>query len=44
LRTFKNHKKRVCALEYVGNDLYSGGDDFMVRHYDVSVGELVHSY
>lgn len=44
LRTFKNHKKRVNALEYVENDLYSGGDDFILRHFDVASGEVVHSY
>ena len=32
------------ALEYIGNDLYSGGDDFMIRHYDVATGQIVHSY
>lgn len=44
LRTFKNHKKRVNALEYLDNDLYSGGDDFILRHFDVASGEVVHSY
>jgi U3 small nucleolar RNA-associated protein 15 len=28
----------------VGNDLYSGGDDFTLRHFDVASGEVVHSY
>jgi U3 small nucleolar RNA-associated protein 15 len=44
LRSFRNHQKRVNALEYVGNDLYSGGDDFVLRHFDVASGEVVHSY
>ena len=44
LRTFNNHKKRVNALEYVQNNLYSGGDDFILRHFDVAAGEVVHSY
>lgn len=44
LRSFKNHKKRVNALEYLDNDLYSGGDDFIIRHFDVASGEVVHSY
>lgn len=44
LRTFRNHKKRINALEYRENDLYSGGDDFVLRHFDVAAGEVVHSY
>ena len=44
LRTFKNHRKRVNAIEYLDNDLYSGGDDFVLRHFDVAAGEVIHSY
>lgn len=44
LRTFRNHKKRINALEYRENDLYSGGDDFVLRHFDVAAGDVVHSY
>ena len=44
LRKFHNHKKRVNALEYIDNDLYSAGDDFIIRHYDVASGQVVHSY
>jgi WD40 repeat protein len=44
LRTFRNHKRRINALEYLENDLYSGGDDFVLRHFDVAAGEVVHSY
>jgi WD40 repeat protein len=44
LRTFKQHKKRLNALEYNDNDLYSGGDDFILRHFDVAAGEVIHSY
>ncbi len=39
LRTFDNHKKRINALEYANlNDLYSGGDDMIVRLFDVAGG------
>ena len=38
LRTFNNHKKRINALEYVENNLYSGGDDFIIRQFDVAAG------
>ena len=24
--------------------MYSGGDDFILRHYDIASGEVVHSY
>jgi U3 small nucleolar RNA-associated protein 15 len=44
LRKFHNHKKRINALEYQDNDLYSAGDDFIIRHYDVAAGQVVHSY
>lgn len=44
LRRFHNHKKKINALEYQDNDLYSGGDDFIIRHYDVAAGQVVHSY
>jgi hypothetical protein len=44
LRKFHNHKKKINALEYIDNDLYSAGDDFVIRHYDVAAGQVVHSY
>jgi WD40 repeat protein len=44
LRTFRNHRKRINAIDYSENDLYSGGDDFILRHFDVAAGEVVHSY
>ena len=44
LRNFKNHKKRVNALDYCDNDLYSGGEDMILRLFDVASGMVVHSY
>ncbi len=38
LRSFKNHKKRINAIEYRENELYSGGDDFILRQFDVAAG------
>ena len=38
LRTFDHHKKRVNSLEYVGNYLYSAGDDCVLRQFDVAAG------
>ena len=32
------------AIEYRENELYSGGDDFVLRQFDVAAGEVVHSY
>ena len=44
LRTFNNHTKRVNALEYANvNELYSGGDDRIIRQYDVASNTVVHS-
>ena len=44
LRTFDNHKKRVNGLDFSVNDLYSGGEDMILRLYDVAAGEVIHSY
>ena len=44
MRNFRNHKKRVNALDYCGNDLYSGGEDMILRLFDIASGTVVHSY
>ena len=44
LRTFKNHKKRVNCVDFSGQDLYSGGDDMILRMFDVAAGTVIHSY
>ncbi len=44
MRKFHNHKKKINSLEFDNNDLYSAGDDFTIRHYDVAAGQVVHSY
>ena len=44
LRTFDNHKKRINCLDYHGHDLYSGGEDMILRLFDVASGSVVHSY
>lgn len=31
-------------MDYVSNDLYSCGDDLVIRHFDVAAGSIVHSY
>ena len=44
LRSFSNHTKRINCLNFSNNDLYSGGEDMVLRLYDVAAGEVVHSY
>lgn len=44
LRTFRNHKKRVNCIDFYEQDLYSGGDDMILRLFDVAGGSVIHSY
>ena len=44
LRNFKNHKKRINALDYDGNNVYSGGQDMIIRLFDIASGNVIHSY
>lgn len=44
LRTFDHHKKRINCLDYYEQDLYSAGEDLVIRLFDVAAGSVVHSY
>ena len=45
LRVFNNHLKRINALEYANiNELYSAGDDKIIRQFDVVANSVIHSF
>lgn len=44
LRTFDQHKRKITCLDFFGQDLYSAGEDMVIRLFDVAAGEIVHSY